>query len=858
MRNNTLIPDFMLLGAVSTILLIVLVFPLLLFLVVLDVGGSDDAAASEASVQQPSDDFGTRVAIARDEIENPDPVDFVVEIPEVAADGGDAMMINLDDYDEDLVHRGEASYLAVCASCHGTDGRGVSGLGKGLIESEFVRSMSDDELVDFVIVGRTIWDETNTTGVAMPARGGNPGLTDEDIYAIIAYVRVEDGYTGSVGTAGTEMVAADTTDTSETSETEDTGSSEPREPVVFEPIDTSGLSADSEANEGTANTFEGEALFNTLCETEDTAGTMCAFLQTIEDANRLRDLLTNGSSPFDSSIPSDVYVPARGGTLLFTDAQIDAVMDYLLGSGDVAETPAEDTSEAASEDASATEETTVREMITDRDGRDGATVFEALCGEGGTANEAGCDYLQSLVTEDIANYNTMLELVLNGPSPFDNSLPDGILLPARGGQLLLSDNEARNLVDHLFIEAGYGTSVDTTAVDNNGAVLYLELCTVDASTQIMCDFLIGLIRDGAERERLVDLLTNGSSPFDSSIPTDIFIPQRGGTLLFTDEDIQDLVDYLYALAGDTPVETSQLPYHTQERTTANVSYIGRLQGSVVFPHRNLPDFTMESTTGEDFTLSDYRGKTVIVYFGYLTCPDVCPMTMVDIRRAYQQVGEPSDDVVVVFITIDPERDSMDLMKRYVEGFNADFIGLRPTDNEQLEYLMQQFGVIKQVREVDSALEYLVDHSATVFMVGPDGRLVSQFPFGVSYTEIANDMTVLSDYMISVNDLEVTAEFIDQIDPAREYRIVIPPGTGELIRRGEDPGIIPLQIDLTLGERDILVLENNDDADYLVGGIWVAPHETVAKQFYEEQTFVGLCTVTVGRDLIEIVVSAPED
>ncbi|HLA44268.1 MAG TPA: hypothetical protein VJZ27_12570 [Aggregatilineales bacterium] len=76
--------------------------------------------------------------------------------------------------------------------------------------------------------------------------------------------------------------------------------------------------------------------------------------------------------------------------------------------------------------------------------------------------------------------------------------------------------------------------------------------------------------------------------------------------------------------------------------------------------------------------------------------------------------------------------------------------------------------------------------------------------------------------------------------------------------GNDPGIIPLEINLTIGEQDILVLENHDNLDYLVGGIWVAPYETVSRQFYEPQTFVGLCTVTVGRDLVEIIVSEPED
>ncbi len=867
MKNNALLPDFTLLGIVSTLLGILVIFPIFLYLVVIDVdgGGSTGGAAQSSEVHSAS--FSTRVAKAREEIENPGPVDFVVEVSNASTDTNasnesvDATMIDPAAYDETTVNVGEANYLAVCASCHGTNLRGVSGLGKPLVNSDFIRSHTDEELLNFIIVGRDIWDPANTTGVQMPARGGNPGLTDQDIANIVAYIRVKDGYTGPIlgSGGGEETVSAQPQE----EQTSDVSSSD--EPVVFTPIDTSGLAptggtssqstddsstSDTTENSSTSN-IDGEALFNTLCAT-DASGTVCGFLQTIEDKERLRDLLINGSSPFDSSIPADVYVPARGGMLLFSDAQIDAIVNYLLGDEQAMPTNAD-------EDIASEEETT-RVLKIDRVGRDGETVFAALCGEDSTA-QSGCEYLQSLVTEDFANYDKIVDLLKNGPSPFDRSLPENLVLPARGGALLLSDNEILNMVDYLFLEAGYGSTdvpQEEAVTSDHGAVLYLELCTVDASTQAMCDFLVELIKEGATRERIVDLLKNGSSPFDSSIPSDIYIPQRGGTLLFSDQDIEDLVDYLYTLAEEPAPETSAVPYHTQQRTEQNVSYIGRLQGSVVFPHRPIPDFTLPSTKGEDFTLSDYRGRTVLVYFGYMTCPDVCPMTMVDIRRAYLSLGEPEDKVVVVFITIDPERDTLDVMKRYVEGFNEDFIGLRPESEEQLQMLMNSFGVSRQIREVDSAVGYLVDHSATVFMLGPDGRLISQFPFGVSYTEIANDIGVLSDYIIPINDANIIAKYVSDVDPSREYRIVIPEGTGNLIRLGQDPGIIPLEINLTLGVQDILVIENHDDTDYLVGGIWVAPKETVAKQFYEEQTFVGLCTVTVGRDLVEIIVKAPEE
>ena len=76
-----------------------------------------------------------------------------------------------------------------CGACHGPDGLGITGLGKPLVNSEFVDSLSDDELVEFISTGRPVWDANNTTGVDMPARGGNPALTDDDLYAIVAYIR---------------------------------------------------------------------------------------------------------------------------------------------------------------------------------------------------------------------------------------------------------------------------------------------------------------------------------------------------------------------------------------------------------------------------------------------------------------------------------------------------------------------------------------------------------------------------------------------------------------------------------------------------------------------------------------------
>ncbi|HLA44269.1 MAG TPA: SCO family protein, partial [Aggregatilineales bacterium] len=177
------------------------------------------------------------------------------------------------------------------------------------------------------------------------------------------------------------------------------------------------------------------------------------------------------------------------------------------------------------------------------------------------------------------------------------------------------------------------------------------------------------------------------------------------------------------------------------------TYINDLLGAVISPPRFINNFTMPATTGTDYTYSEHHGKIRLVYFGYMTCPDVCPTTMADLLRAYREIEEPSDSVEVLFITIDPERDSLERLQLFTGAFHSDFIGLRPQSDEQLQALLDDFGVKVEKREVDSALEYLLDHSAAVLMIAPDGRMISQYPFGVSYTEIAHDVDVMMDYML---------------------------------------------------------------------------------------------------------------
>jgi protein SCO1/2 len=171
------------------------------------------------------------------------------------------------------------------------------------------------------------------------------------------------------------------------------------------------------------------------------------------------------------------------------------------------------------------------------------------------------------------------------------------------------------------------------------------------------------------------------------------------------------------------------------------SLYANLKGAVLEPPRQLTDFAVPSTVG-DFMLSDYRGKVLIVYFGYMACPDVCPTTSAELSWMYDELGDIQDDVQVVFVTVDPERDILDKIQLYLSQFNPDFVGLRTTE-DALQSLMHQFGVQATKRQVgESVLSYLMDHTASVFLVDREGRLVEQFLFGTPYQDIAHDIKIV--------------------------------------------------------------------------------------------------------------------
>lgn len=167
-----------------------------------------------------------------------------------------------------------------------------------------------------------------------------------------------------------------------------------------------------------------------------------------------------------------------------------------------------------------------------------------------------------------------------------------------------------------------------------------------------------------------------------------------------------------------------------------------LRGGRLDPPKAAPDFTLTDHTGKPFTLSSTRGKVVMLYFGYTSCPDVCPLSLVDMAAARQAMGAAAKDVQIIFITVDPERDTPEVMKNYAPGFDPSALGLRGTV-EEIKQVADAYGVkFKRTSLPNSALGYAVDHSAFIYMIDRNGQLRELLPFGTPREDLTSDLKVL--------------------------------------------------------------------------------------------------------------------
>ena len=152
-----------------------------------------------------------------------------------------------------------------------------------------------------------------------------------------------------------------------------------------------------------------------------------------------------------------------------------------------------------------------------------------------------------------------------------------------------------------------------------------------------------------------------------------------------------------------------------------------------------PDFTLTGQDGQKVTLGDFKGKVVFMFFGYTRCPDICPVTLSTLNSVINELGKDRDRVQVLFVTVDPERDTQAELKKYVTFFNKDFIGLTGTP-EEVKNVSDSYHVFYLKEETGSEPGYLMGHTSSVYLIDPDGRIVLRYPQNkMDPKEIAKDV-----------------------------------------------------------------------------------------------------------------------
>ena len=150
-------------------------------------------------------------------------------------------------------------------------------------------------------------------------------------------------------------------------------------------------------------------------------------------------------------------------------------------------------------------------------------------------------------------------------------------------------------------------------------------------------------------------------------------------------------------------------------------------------------FTLPDASGRTRTLGDFRGKVVVLFFGYTHCPDVCPTTLAETAGALKQLGPDAKRVQVLFVTVDPERDTQQALAQYVTAFDPSFIGLRG-DEEATRRVAKEFKIYYEKRKQGDG--YTVDHSAQTYVIDPQGRLRLLVRHDRLAQDLAHDLRVL--------------------------------------------------------------------------------------------------------------------
>jgi len=160
-------------------------------------------------------------------------------------------------------------------------------------------------------------------------------------------------------------------------------------------------------------------------------------------------------------------------------------------------------------------------------------------------------------------------------------------------------------------------------------------------------------------------------------------------------------------------------------------------GSILQSPQPAYEFTLTSADGP-VSLSDLRGKVVLIFFGYTFCPDVCPTTLQEMSAVLDLMGKKADQVQPVFVSVDPDRDTPERLKAYLNNLDGRILGITG-ETALIDEIVTQYGVFYQKRTISESGNYLIDHTATSYLIDPEGYLRVVYPYATPAKGIVEDI-----------------------------------------------------------------------------------------------------------------------
>lgn len=167
-----------------------------------------------------------------------------------------------------------------------------------------------------------------------------------------------------------------------------------------------------------------------------------------------------------------------------------------------------------------------------------------------------------------------------------------------------------------------------------------------------------------------------------------------------------------------------------------------LKGATFSPARAAPEIAQKAADGSDFALSRLRGKVVVIEFGYTTCADVCPVSLAMLAEARRQLGADAGKLQVVFVSVDPERDTPAILREYLAKFDKSFVGITGS-NKQVQSILSAYGISVTKKMVEgSKTDYTMHHSSYLYFIDPQGMQRSLLLFGRPAADVVHDVKLL--------------------------------------------------------------------------------------------------------------------